>query len=96
MRRRCRTFQRRSKSGFPDSDYTFWIGTFAPAGTAPEIVQRLHREMQSRDQGANGRRASGDAWRGGDAADAGEFGALVAKEVTTYADFTRKAGMKID
>ena len=25
----------------------------------------------SRDQGANGRRASGDAWRGGDAADAG-------------------------
>jgi len=30
------------EAGFPDSDYTPWIGLFAPARTPPEIIQRLH------------------------------------------------------
>ncbi|HEY1365021.1 MAG TPA: tripartite tricarboxylate transporter substrate binding protein [Xanthobacteraceae bacterium] len=30
------------EAGFPDSEYVFWIGAFAPAATPREIVQRLH------------------------------------------------------
>jgi tripartite-type tricarboxylate transporter receptor subunit TctC len=32
------------EAGYPNSDYTFWGGVFAPAGTPREIVQRLHDE----------------------------------------------------
>jgi tripartite-type tricarboxylate transporter receptor subunit TctC len=30
--------------GVPDSDYNFWVGLFAPAGTPREIVQKLYAE----------------------------------------------------
>jgi tripartite-type tricarboxylate transporter receptor subunit TctC len=84
------------EAGFPDSDYTFWIGTFAPAGTAPEIVQRLHREMQSATKVPTV--AERLATLGVEAMPLtpAEFGAMVAKEVTTYAEFVRRAGMKIE
>lgn len=33
-----------TEAGYPDSDYNFWIGLFAPARTPRDIVNRLHRE----------------------------------------------------
>ncbi|MEI9805850.1 MAG: tripartite tricarboxylate transporter substrate-binding protein [Pseudolabrys sp.] len=30
---------------FKDSDYTFWIGMFAPARTPHDIVERLNAEL---------------------------------------------------
>jgi tripartite-type tricarboxylate transporter receptor subunit TctC len=30
------------EAGYPDSDYVFWVGLFAPAATPRDIVQRLH------------------------------------------------------
>ena len=51
-RRRCRTCRRRSSRGYPDSDYTFWIGVFAPAKTPQEIVD----EAQPRTAQGAGRR----------------------------------------
>jgi tripartite-type tricarboxylate transporter receptor subunit TctC len=32
------------EAGYPNSDYVFWIGLFAPATTPRDIVQRLHDE----------------------------------------------------
>jgi tripartite-type tricarboxylate transporter receptor subunit TctC len=32
------------EAGFPDSDYNFWIGLFAPARTPREVVARLQQE----------------------------------------------------
>jgi tripartite-type tricarboxylate transporter receptor subunit TctC len=32
------------EAGFPDSDYNFWVGMFAPAATPKAIVERLHAE----------------------------------------------------
>jgi tripartite-type tricarboxylate transporter receptor subunit TctC len=34
-----------AESGFPDFDVQSWAGVLAPAGTPPEIVDRLHREI---------------------------------------------------
>ncbi|MBV8512039.1 MAG: tripartite tricarboxylate transporter substrate binding protein, partial [Xanthobacteraceae bacterium] len=31
--------------GFPASDYNFWLGLFAPAGTPTEVVERLDRAI---------------------------------------------------
>ena len=33
------------EAGYPDSDYIFWIGVFAPTGTPNEIVERLNGEI---------------------------------------------------
>lgn len=33
------------EAGYPDSEYIFWIGAFAPAGVPKEIVTRLHEEI---------------------------------------------------
>jgi tripartite-type tricarboxylate transporter receptor subunit TctC len=32
------------EAGVPNSDYNFWVGMFAPAKTAPAVVNRLYRE----------------------------------------------------
>jgi len=32
------------EAGYPNSDYVFWVGLFAPAATPRAIVQRLHDE----------------------------------------------------
>jgi tripartite-type tricarboxylate transporter receptor subunit TctC len=34
-----------AESGFPDFDVLSWVGVLAPAGTPPEIVDRLHRAI---------------------------------------------------
>lgn len=31
--------------GFPGFDISFWVGVFAPAGTPPEVVDRLNKEI---------------------------------------------------
>ena len=32
------------EAGFPGSDFTFWVGLFAPAKTPPDVVERLNTE----------------------------------------------------
>jgi tripartite-type tricarboxylate transporter receptor subunit TctC len=34
-----------TEAGFPNSDYEFWVGAFAPAATSSTIVDRLNREI---------------------------------------------------
>lgn len=34
------------EAGYPESDFRFWLGVFAPSGVPKEIVQRLHNEIE--------------------------------------------------
>ena len=33
------------EAGYPDSEYIFWVGVFAPTGTPQPIIDRLYREI---------------------------------------------------
>ena len=50
-RPRCRSVPTTIEAGFPDSDYNFWVGMFAPAATP----QRDRRQAQRRDRQGAGR-----------------------------------------
>ena len=84
------------EAGYPDSDYTLWIGMFAPAGTAPTIVQRIHSEMQTALKAPTVSEKFGSLGVQAMPLTPSEFGAVVAREVTTYDAFARRAGMKVN
>ena len=41
-----------AEAGIPDYDLTTWWGLFAPAGTPPEIVAKIHRDTLAALQNA--------------------------------------------
>jgi tripartite-type tricarboxylate transporter receptor subunit TctC len=80
--------------GYPDSDYTFWMGVFMPAKTPPEIVAKLHDELRKAlDNPALKERL---ATLGVEAMPltAAQFDAQVKQEVVTYGVFAKAAGLK--
>ena len=38
------------EAGFADTNYTPWLGLFAPAGTPPEVVRRINGAVQSAEE----------------------------------------------
>ena len=82
------------EAGYPDSDYTLWIGLFAPAGTAPTIVQRLHSDLQAAIKAPTVAEKLGGLGVQAMPLTSAEFGA--AREVKTYDAFARRAGMKVN
>ena len=38
------------EAGFTDSDYTPWLGLFAPAGTPPDVVQKINIAVQKAEE----------------------------------------------
>ena len=82
------------EAGYPDSDYSFWVGVFVPARTPGAIVERLHREMRAAMQipGVKARLAE----LGADPMDmsSAQFDALVKKEIVASAALAKAAGLK--
>jgi tripartite-type tricarboxylate transporter receptor subunit TctC len=42
-----------AESGYPDYDLTSWWGLFAPAGTPPEVIAKIHRDTLAALQNAD-------------------------------------------
>ena len=81
------------EAGYADSDYSFWIGMFAPAGTPPAIVERLYKEMQAVLQVPAVREKLATLGVEAMPLTTAEFDAQVRKEVVTYGKFAQQAGM---
>jgi tripartite-type tricarboxylate transporter receptor subunit TctC len=39
-----------AESGLPGFDYSLWVGMFAPAGTPPEVVDKIARDLRATAQ----------------------------------------------
>jgi tripartite-type tricarboxylate transporter receptor subunit TctC len=84
------------EAGYPNSDYTFWLGVFVPARTPRNIVDRLHQEVQKALQapGMDKRLAQNGIDPMPITPQA--FDALVKKEVAENIALVKAAGIKVN
>ena len=82
------------ESGFADSDYTFWIGVFAPAKTPQDIVDKLNREMAAAVASPAVQEKLATLGVEAMPMTPAEFDAHVKGELTRYATFAKAAGLK--
>jgi tripartite-type tricarboxylate transporter receptor subunit TctC len=82
------------ESGYPDSDYSFWVGLFAPSKTPRDIVDRLHHETQQAMQAANVKARLGELGVDPMPMSPAEFDALVKREIVSSAKLAKAAGLK--
>ncbi len=82
------------EAGFPNSEYNFWIGVFAPAKTPSAITERLHKEISAAL--ANPAVAGKLSALGADPMkmSSKEFGDLIGKEIISNAELVKAAGIK--
>ncbi|WP_137044516.1 tripartite tricarboxylate transporter substrate binding protein [Pseudolabrys sp. FHR47] len=84
------------EAGFPNSDYTFWIGTFAPAKTDKAIADKFGAAI-AKALSSPEVRAKLEAIGAQPASISREaFDKQVKTELGTYAEFAKKTGMKIN
>jgi len=82
------------EAGFPDSDYNFWVGLFAPAKTPAALIARLHRAAVDALQSPEMRERLPKLGAEPMAMTPGEFDALVREELRTNAVLVEAAGIK--
>ena len=82
------------EAGFPNSEYNFWIGVFAPAKTPQPLQERLYKEIAAAL--ANPAVAEKLAKLGADPMkmSAQDFRALIGKEIVSNAELVKAAGIK--
>ena len=85
-----------AESGFPDFEESTWTGVFAPAGTPPDIVNRLNaginRILGTADTQARLAAAGFEAVGGSPA----EAAAFVKREMEKWARVVRETGTRMD
>jgi len=84
------------EAGFPDSDYTLWVGILGPRGTPKEVTEKLNGEMKKALENPALREKLDRIGVQSMPMSPDEFGALIDAELKTYGDFIRKSGLKIN
>ena len=73
-----------------------WQGVFAPAGTPPEIVKRLHDEIAKILRMPDMQKRLADLGSDPGNLTSEEFGALVRSDIAKFGDVVKKSGARID
>ncbi len=81
--------------GVPDSDYNFWVGMFAPAGTPRDIVDRLHAETAKVLANPEVRARLAQLGAEPLLMEPKEFDREIAREIATNAALVKAAGIPI-
>ena len=81
------------EAGFPDSEYNYWVGLFAPAKTPREIVQRLHDAAQKALQTPELKAKLAQLGADPMIMSQPEFAAYIQKETLQMRDVVKAAGL---
>jgi tripartite-type tricarboxylate transporter receptor subunit TctC len=84
------------ESGYPNSDYTFWLGMFLPAKTPREIVTRLNQEVQKVLQSPGMDKRLAQIGIDPMPITPQAFDALIQKEVAENIALVKAAGIKVN
>jgi tripartite-type tricarboxylate transporter receptor subunit TctC len=82
------------EAGFPDSDYNFWVGLFAPAKTPAALIERLYRGTSAALQSPEVRERLPKLGAEPMAMTPADFDALVRDELRANAVLVKLAGIK--
>jgi tripartite-type tricarboxylate transporter receptor subunit TctC len=82
------------EAGFPNSEYNFWFGVFAPAKTSPEIIQRFYEEIAKALQDPGVREKLGKLAVQPMPMTPAQFNNYVRKELEQNAQLVKAAGIK--
>lgn len=82
--------------GYPNSDYTFWMGIFMPAKTPKEIVARMHDEMKKALANPAVKEKLAKLGVESMPLTSEQFDAQVKKEIGVYADFAKAANLPVN
>jgi tripartite-type tricarboxylate transporter receptor subunit TctC len=83
------------EAGYPNSDYTFWVGIFLPAKTPREIVSRLNQEVQKLLQSPGMDKRLAQSGIDPMPITPQAFDALIQKEVAENIALVKAAGIKV-
>ena len=82
------------ETGYADSDYTFWVGVFAPAKTPVDVVAKLHDSIQAVLSAADMRSKLANMAVDPMPLSPAEFDALVKREIAANAKVIKAANIK--
>jgi tripartite-type tricarboxylate transporter receptor subunit TctC len=82
------------EAGYPDSDYVFWVGLFAPAATPHEIVDRLYDETAKALHEPAVKEALGKLGADPIEMTPQQFGAFIRAEIDVNARLVKAAGIQ--
>jgi tripartite-type tricarboxylate transporter receptor subunit TctC len=84
------------EAGFPDSDYTLWVGILGPSGTPKAVTDKLNGEMKKALEAPALREKLDKIGVQTMPMSPEDFGALINTELKIYGDFVKKAGLKVN
>lgn len=82
------------EAGFADSDYSIWLGMFAPAATPRPVIDRLHAELRKALETPSVRKRFQELGVQDVPIAPAAFDAQVRREIDAMGAFAKRAGMK--
>jgi len=85
-----------SEAGVPGYDATAWFGLFAPAGTPPEIIEKLSEVARQATQSPDVRTALETLGADPVGSSPAEFDAFFESEVHKWGEVVQRANVRLD
>jgi len=84
------------ESGFDKFDVSSWFGLIAPAGTPPEVIEKLNAVMVKAQDNPDVQKAFAGLGAVGEKTTPAEFGAFIKSEVESWAPVVKASGAQVD